>query len=571
MSRERKISNFHTTAVDRISECPDSVLSHILSLLPIKDAVKTEVLSKRWQFLFHFHSSYPMCDDSDEEGTGNFVTFVVKTLFFFLTVPNSRNSGLISDTSRASLRISLSRISGDFWLSRGNCRFMDLSSLVDAVFNCNLVCYGGDRALENEWIQHTVGELLANLAHVKNLALGTLVIEVLAIMEAKGLSSPLLKCKCLTLHTHINKRVLLGIGSTLKGMPNLETLAMTLSLSSAELFDVELEELCSSNEEQYWTAQKWTYKCLTLHLKNVKIAGSWWCCDSNFLAFIQLLLRNARVLQKMAINNPNDYRLEDYFQAAQKLLRFPRSSPDAEVVFCYTLFADKTGTTVSVQFLTLLEDLGRVRDYAWGVGGLGHLYRQLGQASRRNCKQLSGYTSLLEGPSLHGGPTTGSTLVVALGDYHGDHLPLPWDVDDLRPSQVIFDPYTDRRQVVADVVFYTGCIRAMAVLEPYLPDRVLRQFNMVQLVPGPPVSLHPVEVPYTESAEERNAAALAILDNVLGGTRATTSTCPYELRQALVEVQRTLRGPEAAEVSIAGPSSDRYSSGYTRCRRRDRT
>ncbi|KAG5549659.1 hypothetical protein RHGRI_014833 [Rhododendron griersonianum] len=209
-------------------------------------------------------------------------------------------------------------------------------------------------------------------------------------------------------------------------------------------------------------------------------------------------------------------------------------------------------------------------------------------------------------------------------------------LDNLRPSQVIFDQYTGRRQVVADVVFYTGCIRAMAVLELYLPDRVLRQFGMVQLDPGPPlvplrgsrganshsynvvyaytdgqwenwrdhvmnaekrvriqpgvpwdshpdylpwfltvshfrVSPRPVEVSYTESAEERNATAMAILDSVLGGTRATTSTCPYELRQALVEVQRTLRGPEAAEVSIAGPSSDLYSSRYTRCRRRDRT
>ncbi|KAF7137771.1 hypothetical protein RHSIM_Rhsim07G0148300 [Rhododendron simsii] len=85
------------------------------------------------------------------------------------------------------------------------------------------------------------------------------------------------------------------------------------------------------------------------------------------------------------------------------------------------------------------------------------------------------------------------------------------------------------------------------------------------------VSPRPIEVPYTESAEERNAAALAILDCVLGGTRATTSTCPYELRQALVEVRRTLSGPEAAEASIAGPSSDRYSSHYTRCRRHDRT
>ncbi|KAI8568429.1 hypothetical protein RHMOL_Rhmol02G0198500 [Rhododendron molle] len=98
------------------------------------------------------------------------------------------------------------------------------------------------------------------------------------------------------------------------------------------------------------------------------------------------------------------------------------------------------------------------------------------------------------------------------------------------------------------------------------------------------VSPCPVAVPYTESAEERNAAALAILDSVLGGTRATTSTCPYELRQALVEVQRTLRGPEAVEASRAGPSSAAAAgsragpiseaaeaSRYTRRRRRDRT
>ncbi|KAG5547695.1 hypothetical protein RHGRI_013404 [Rhododendron griersonianum] len=58
---------------------------------------------------------------------------------------------------------------------------------------------------------------------------------------------------------------------------------------------------------------------------------------------------------------------------------------------------------------------------------------------------------------------------------------------------------------------------------------------------------------------------------VLDRTRVMTSTSPYELRQALVEVRRTLRGPKADEASIASPSSDRYSSRYTRCRRRDRT
>ncbi|OMP01228.1 hypothetical protein COLO4_12050 [Corchorus olitorius] len=34
---------------DRISTLPDSIIHHFLSLLPIKDAVKTGVLSKRWK------------------------------------------------------------------------------------------------------------------------------------------------------------------------------------------------------------------------------------------------------------------------------------------------------------------------------------------------------------------------------------------------------------------------------------------------------------------------------------------------------------------------------------------
>ncbi|KAI8567956.1 hypothetical protein RHMOL_Rhmol02G0161400 [Rhododendron molle] len=62
-------------------------------------------------------------------------------------------------------------------------------------------------------------------------------------------------------------------------------------------------------------------------------------------------------------------------------------------------------------------------------------------------------------------------------------------LDDVQASQMVFDPYRERRQVVANIALYTGCICCMIVFEPYLPDRVLRQFGLVQLVPGSPLAL----------------------------------------------------------------------------------
>ncbi|KAH7860592.1 hypothetical protein Vadar_015295 [Vaccinium darrowii] len=61
-----------------------------------------------------------------------------------------------------------------------------------------------------------------------------------------------------------------------------------------------------------------------------------------------------------------------------------------------TLFCDKTGNKVNVAPLALLEDLDRVSQYGWGASALTFLYRQLGQASRRDTEQLRGFLTLLE-------------------------------------------------------------------------------------------------------------------------------------------------------------------------------
>ncbi|KAH7845909.1 hypothetical protein Vadar_007294 [Vaccinium darrowii] len=66
-------------------------------------------------------------------------------------------------------------------------------------------------------------------------------------------------------------------------------------------------------------------------------------------------------------------------------------------------------------------------------------------------------------------------------------------LDDLRADQVIFDPYKDCRGDVRPIAFYTCPIRGMSVVEPYLPDRVLRQFGLVQIISGDPIAPARVE------------------------------------------------------------------------------
>lgn len=60
-----------------------------------------------------------------------------------------------------------------------------------------------------------------------------------------------------------------------------------------------------------------------------------------------------------------------------------------------TLFRDKSGTKVPVQYLRCLEDVNHLNEQARGTGELAFLYRQLGLASRRDVKQMAGYLTLL--------------------------------------------------------------------------------------------------------------------------------------------------------------------------------
>ncbi|KAF7825312.1 F-box/FBD/LRR-repeat protein [Senna tora] len=85
ISRRRRIHNTGVTVnADRFSALPDSLLCHILSFIPTKEAVATSVLSKRWRPVWRYTHSFDFDDQnykSNETQYSRFVQFVNTVLF----------------------------------------------------------------------------------------------------------------------------------------------------------------------------------------------------------------------------------------------------------------------------------------------------------------------------------------------------------------------------------------------------------------------------------------------------------------------------------------------------------
>ncbi|KAK9665818.1 hypothetical protein RND81_14G138700 [Saponaria officinalis] len=130
-----------------------------------------------------------------------------------------------------------------------------------------------------------------------------------------------------------------------------------------------------------------------------------------------------------------------------------------------TLFVDKSGDRVIGRILGLLEDLSVVSEYAWGAATLAYLYMQLGYYVKdRPLVQAWSHV-----PRFKGDPT--------LLEQHRQRL------DGLRAEHVAWTPYGFRPDRECRTTLYSGLIRFLDVVEPYQPDRCLRQFGYCQTIP----------------------------------------------------------------------------------------
>ena len=56
--------------------------------------------------------------------------------------------------------------------------------------------------------------------------------------------------------------------------------------------------------------------------------------------------------------------------------------------------------------------------------------------------------------------------------------------------QVVWDPHRSIREdrPILDIAFFSGCLKCIDVVEPYHPERVLRQFGRIQMIPRTPLA-----------------------------------------------------------------------------------
>ncbi|KAH0776406.1 hypothetical protein KY290_007817 [Solanum tuberosum] len=312
MERQRELM----VGADRLSDLPDSILLHILSmLLNNKEVVRTSVLSVRWQFLWKFvptslNFNFPISDN--ENVIRDYLVSIHRELYYWrLANIEDHELGLLTNNRRyefpqfayttASLRnlvlwncrlnpfgnvnwsslISLSIVYMGFTdgvmenvlsgcPNLDEIRVINVASLVTAVLCFDFDFEDEEQNLEKEF--RFFKELLHSVAHVENLNLGswvgvsTIKPEVLSGVEFEQLDFP-------------------GICCFLQSSVDLETLVI-------DWYDVESGDLLSryiNEDKQIRRFESHNFNGSFPYLKTIKIL--------NFYGFMLPLHKSSQAIQ----------------------------------------------------------------------------------------------------------------------------------------------------------------------------------------------------------------------------------------------------------------------------------
>ncbi|KAL0283972.1 UNVERIFIED_CONTAM: protein MAIN-LIKE 1 [Sesamum angustifolium] len=186
-----------------------------------------------------------------------------------------------------------------------------------------------------------------------------------------------------------------------------------------------------------------------------------------------------------------------------------------------TMCPDSSGNLVSLLYLAKLEDIVASRNYSWGSAVLAFLYRELCNSSEKGKAAIGGALQLvriwawsriiplcpgLGAPRVHMGPhQIDNNRVLPGAPYVRTTVRVIRDIlDEMQYDQFIWQPYDMESNVI---MAYAGDFNPQlwrsicplifyAIVEMHHPERVLRQFGMMQNIPDQPdtrdMSLHKI-------------------------------------------------------------------------------
>ncbi|KAK4404198.1 Serine/threonine-protein phosphatase 7 long form [Sesamum angolense] len=195
-----------------------------------------------------------------------------------------------------------------------------------------------------------------------------------------------------------------------------------------------------------------------------------------------------------------------------------------------TMCPDSSGNLVSLLYLAKLEDIVAARNYSWGSAVLAFLYRELCNASEKGKAAIGGALQLVQiwawsriiplcpglgAPRVHMGPHQIDNSRVLPGVPYGamwncEHTftrtvrTTVWVIRDILDEMQYDQPYDMESNVI---MAYAGDFNPQlwrsicplifyAIVEMHHPERVLRQFGMMQNIPDQPdtrdMSLHKI-------------------------------------------------------------------------------
>ncbi|KAL3830673.1 hypothetical protein ACJIZ3_019475 [Penstemon smallii] len=211
-------------------------------------------------------------------------------------------------------------------------KIRNLSSVVRASF---LFSVGEDwETYADANIMNYMKQLLESLQSLKELELRPWCLEIFSMSEMKGWKlTPSLVC--LTLTPCTNRESIPGILGFLKSSPNLNTLVIRGSRVSDE-------EIFVTQDEVAAFLQNGDLDLVLFHLKTIKIIGFEGLVSEPMLMLLQVLLKSAKVLEKMVISveeesietSSTNATSTDLAKFALKLVYLPKASPKAVVLVC---------------------------------------------------------------------------------------------------------------------------------------------------------------------------------------------------------------------------------------------